>query len=58
MKPHAKALIWAAVIIGAALLGSLSGLSDSASFGVVAGLTGAAWASIHADGSCARGCLQ
>ncbi len=53
-----KALIWAAVIIGAALAANANGLSDSASFGIVAGLTGAAWGSIQSRGGCGTGCLQ
>ena len=51
-------MIWAGTILCAAILASLAGLSDGASFGVVTGLTGAAWASIHGDSACSRGCVQ
>ncbi|MEL6876675.1 MAG: hypothetical protein AAGL68_01070 [Pseudomonadota bacterium] len=53
-----KALAWAGVIIIAAIVMNAQGMSDGASFGVIAGLSGAAWGSIHADAVCGRGCLQ
>lgn len=50
-----KALIWAAIIIAAALVANGQGLSDSASFGIVAGLSGAAIGTIYSNRrSCGR----
>lgn len=61
MNRNSKALLWAAVIIASALMASGLDLSANASFGLVAGLTGAAWGSISASSpktsSCAGGCL-
>ena len=56
MDIRAKALIWAAIIIGAALLAKSQGLSDSASFGVIAGLCGASIGSLYGGRSkaCSR----
>lgn len=53
---RAKALAWAGIIILAAIISSGTGLSDGASFGIIAGLTGAAWGSIHSQGSCGWSC--
>lgn len=58
MTNRAKALMWAAIILGTAFLAKSQGLSDGASFALVTGLTGAAWGSINARSSCGRGCLQ
>ena len=58
MTARSKALIWAAIIIAAALICSGMGLSNAASFGMVSGLTGAAWGSLSSDISCGRSCLQ
>ena len=58
MKRISYSLVWAAAIIVASIVAASSGLSDGASFAVVIGLSGAAWASLHADGACSRGCLQ
>ena len=58
MTTRVKALIWAAIIIGAAFVANAQGLSDAASYGLIAGLTGAAWGSIHSRSVCGTGCLQ
>lgn len=58
MKPHHKALLWAAIIIAAALVMSGMDLDSAASSGVVLGLSGAAWASLGTETGCANGCLQ
>ncbi len=53
-----KALPWAAIIIAAALMAAGLDLSSNASFGLVAGLTGAAWGSVSSGKtSCASSCL-
>ena len=56
MTARSKALIWASIIIAAALLASGIGMSDAASFGLIAGLTGAAWGSIHGESGCGQNC--
>ncbi|MBO6609518.1 hypothetical protein [Altererythrobacter sp.] len=58
MSIQAKTLIWAAIIIGAAFVANSQGLSDGASYGLIAGLTGAAWGSIQSRNVCGAGCLQ
>ncbi|MHA7820753.1 MAG: hypothetical protein ACX930_13995 [Erythrobacter sp.] len=45
-----QSLIWAGVIIAAALLCVSQGLSDGASFGIIAGLTGAAVGAVRSGG--------
>ncbi|WFL78516.1 hypothetical protein P7228_05470 [Altererythrobacter arenosus] len=55
MTGNWKALAWAALIIGAALLAKAQGLSDAASFGIVAGLSGAAVGSLR---SRVGGCIK
>ena len=57
MTQTSKALIWAVMIIVAALVASAYNLSDSASFGLIAGLSGAAWGSIQSETVCGRSCL-
>lgn len=52
------ALLWASVIIAAAIIMSAINLSDAASFAVVTGLTGAAWAALGSDYECSKGCLK
>ena len=47
-----KSILWAAIIIAATLLATGLGMSDSASFAVVMGLTGAAYASIYSGKGC------
>ena len=62
--PH-KALLCAAILIAWALMASSLELSAAASFGLLSGLTGAAWGSMHTDAQsanrpahrCASGCL-
>ncbi len=58
MDPRIKALLWAAIIIGAAFVANAQGINDGASYGLIAGLTGAAWGTIHSRSSCGMGCLQ
>lgn len=58
MNTTGKALIWAAAIIAAAVFMHAQGMSDSASFGVIAGLSGAAWGSLNSEVGCGRSCLQ
>lgn len=53
-----KALIWAAIIIVAAITSVLLGLNQGASLGIVGGLTGAAWGSLQTETACGRECLQ
>ncbi|MFU7526967.1 hypothetical protein [Qipengyuania sp. ASV99] len=52
-----KALAWAGVILASAFVMQAQGMSDSASLGVVAGLSGAAMGSLNSDFSCGRRCL-
>lgn len=51
-----KALLWAAAIIIAAIITQWNGLSDSASFGITAGLSGAAIGSLYGKGPRAKRC--
>lgn len=51
-------LVWATVIITAALICAAQGMSDGASFGIIAGLTGAAWGALQSSSGCRRGCSQ
>lgn len=53
-----KAIIWASIIISVALICVGNGLSDGASFGVVAGVSGAAWGSLNSSKACTWGGLQ
>ena len=47
-----KGLSWAAMIIAAAIVAKESGLSDAASWGVIAGLMGAFFATNNRSASC------
>ena len=58
MSVQIKALIWAAIILCAAVVMNVMNLSNGASIGVITGLSGAAWGSLQADSGCGRGCLQ
>lgn len=58
MTTTGKAVIWAAGIIAAAIFMQAQGMSANASFGVIAGLTGAAWASLNAKAGCGRSFRQ
>lgn len=60
MSRIVHSLIWAAAILGAAVVSNVSGLSDSASWGVILGLSGAAIASLGSGSSCGTftGCAQ
>ncbi len=58
MTRFLMAITWAAFMLGAAIWTQSQGMSDSASFGVVAGLSGAAIATLHSDLGCGRRCAQ
>ena len=58
MSTTSKALIWATGLITAAIFMQAQEMSDAASFGVIAGLTGAAWGSLNAKAGSARSCLR
>ncbi|WP_379553268.1 hypothetical protein [Qipengyuania sp. DGS5-3] len=58
MSIQSKALIWASIIIAAAFVANGQGLSDSASFGIIMGLTGAAYGSLYTRGSCQGACAK
>ncbi len=58
MSKNFQALLWASIIITAAIIMNLQGVSDNASIGVVLGLSGAAWGSLQTDAGCGRGCLS
>lgn len=58
MTVKSRALLWAAIIISAALICTSLGLNTGASFGIFSGLTGAAWGSLSGDLGCGRSCLQ
>ena len=58
MTVRVKALLWAAIIIAAAIIMNMQGMSDSASFGVVMGLSGAALGALNSEVGCRRGCLS
>lgn len=54
MTRMTQSLLWAAIILAAAVVSNLNGLSDSASFAVVTGLSAAAWGSINRGTACKR----
>ena len=56
MSNVSKAILWAGIIIAAALVMSAMDISSAASSSVVLGLSGAAWATIKTDGGCGRRC--
>lgn len=56
MSNTAKSLIWASIILGTAVLANAQGLSDAASFGLIAGLSGAAIGSLSQSRHCNRAC--
>lgn len=58
MKTRYKALAWAALMIGGAIAMQACGFSDAASYGVTAGLGGAAWGTLSPSSVCTGGCLQ
>ncbi|MBD2843072.1 hypothetical protein [Erythrobacter rubeus] len=58
MSKILQSLIWAGAIIAAALFCVSNGVSDSASFGIVMGLSGAAWGSLQGEMGCGRRCLS
>ena len=47
MTIKTKALLWAGAIIVAAIFANLMGLSSGASFGIIAGLSGAAVGALY-----------
>ena len=51
-----KGLVWASLIIGAALVAATYGVSEGASFGIIAGLSGAAIGSLYGRYRCGMGC--
>lgn len=55
MPIKSKALLWAAIIIAAALVANGQGMSDSASFALITGLSAAAVASLY-GGRKEKGC--
>ena len=61
MTKTSQAILWAAIIIGAALIIAALDLGTGASFGVIGGLSGAALGSLHSNidskRDCAGGCL-
>ncbi|ABC64569.1 hypothetical protein [Erythrobacter litoralis] len=56
MTQQIKVMMWAAFIIGIAMVLNEQGLSSGASFGIVAGLAGAAIGSMSSRCG-ARGCM-
>lgn len=58
MTVRSKALLWAAIIISAAIICVAINLNTGASFGVIGGLSGAALGSLQPDGLCRGECLQ
>ena len=54
-KTH-QSLLWAAIIIAAALIVAALDLGAGASFGVIGGLSGAAWGSLSSNIDSKRGC--
>jgi len=58
MTYKTKALLWASAIIAAAVVSVGLGLNQSASFGIVGGLSGAAWGSLQSELGCGRSCVQ
>ncbi|WP_185960197.1 hypothetical protein [Erythrobacter insulae] len=58
MTTQSKALLWASTIISAALLSVGLGFSDAASYGIVSGLSGAAFGHLYTGTNCLRGCLS
>ncbi|MEM1196989.1 MAG: hypothetical protein AAGH57_12855 [Pseudomonadota bacterium] len=57
MKNIHESLIWAGIILGAAVYSNYAGLSDAASYGIAITLTGAAWVSIQSGRrGCTKGC--
>jgi len=58
MNTKQKSVLWAGIIIIAALICKDAGLGDSASFGITTGLVGAAWGTIAGRrASCPKGCV-
>ncbi len=53
-KSRSKALIWASIIVTAAIGSVMLGLNQGASMGIIGGLSGAAWGAMHSDISCVR----
>ncbi len=52
------AMAWAAFILGSAIWVRSQGLSEGASLGVIAGLSGVALGALNSDLGCNRGCAQ
>lgn len=58
MNTTGKAVIWAAGIITAAIFTQSLGMSDAASFGVIAGISGAALGALNSRVGCGRSCMR
>ena len=59
MQLNLKALAWAALIIGIALLAKKQGLGNAAVFGIIAGLAGAAIGTLNSRKlACEKGPLS
>lgn len=58
MPVQVRALIWATIIIAFAIFAKTQGLSDGASIGIVAGLSGAAIGSLSGKTGCSKVCTR
>ncbi len=58
MTRFLMAITWAAFILGAAIWTQSQGLSDGTTFGIIAGLSGAAWGMLNSELGCGRRCLS
>ncbi|WP_337661295.1 hypothetical protein [Erythrobacter sp. Alg231-14] len=58
MTYRVKALLWAALILGVAVMTLILDLNQGASFGIVGGFSSAAWGALQSDVGCGRECLQ
>lgn len=56
MSIKSKALLWAAIIIAAAIIADGQGLSSAASSGVILGLSGAAYGALYRGVRKQKGC--
>ncbi|MEP3051967.1 MAG: hypothetical protein ABJP48_04400 [Erythrobacter sp.] len=56
MTRNAKTILWATAIITAAIFTQVAGLSNGASFGIIAGLTGAAIGALSGNRSTGGKC--
>lgn len=56
MSIRSKAILWASIILAAALVAGAQGLSDAAASGIIMGLSGAALGSIYSDRAALHPC--